>query len=179
MQRPPHSRFIRPELVSGRVSDRVARHAQSAHRSLLAWLKTGMAPRQLAFTLALGFAIGCIPLLGVTTGICALLALVLRLNLPAIQAANWAAMPFQVALLIPFLRLGQWLFPGRSVRLDHGLIVSQIAAAPWRSFVQMSGLFGHALLAWLITAGPALLLMTVLLTPLLHRVSKLQPVAGD
>ena len=44
----------------------------------------------------------------------------------------------------------------------------------------MSGLFEHALLAWLITAGPALLLMTVLLTPLMHRVSRLAAVeAGD
>ena len=43
----------------------------------------------------------------------------------------------------------------------------------------MSGLFGHALLAWLITAGPALLLMTFLLTPVMHRVSRLAPVAAD
>jgi len=72
---------------------------------VLQWLKCGIAPRQLAFTLALGFAIGCIPLLGVTTGICALFAILLRLNMPAIQAANWLAMPLQVVLLIPFLRL--------------------------------------------------------------------------
>src|SRR5580698_10669544 len=88
---------------------------QTAQEKVLEWLQCGMAPRQLAFTLALGFAIGCIPLLGVTTAICALLALVLRLNMPAIQAANWVAMPLQLVLLIPFLRLGQWLFHGHSV----------------------------------------------------------------
>jgi uncharacterized protein (DUF2062 family) len=138
-----------------------------------------MAPRQLAFTLALGFAIGCIPLLGVTTAICALLALVLRLNMPAIQAANWVAMPLQVVLLIPFLRLGQWLFRGQSISFNPVELLSQIEASPWRSLMLMSGLFGHALLAWLITAGPALVLMTVLLTPLMHRVSRLAAVAGN
>ena len=46
-----------------------------AQEKVLEWLQYGMAPRQLAFTLALGFAIGCIPLLGITTAICALLAL--------------------------------------------------------------------------------------------------------
>jgi uncharacterized protein (DUF2062 family) len=150
-----------------------------AQEKVLEWLRCGLAPRQLAFTLALGFAIGCIPLLGVTTVICGLLALVLRLNMPAIQAANWIAMPLQVVLLIPFLRLGQWLFRGQSISFNPKLLAGQIEAAPWHVLVQMSGLFGHALLAWLITAGPALLLMTLLLTPLMHRVSRLAVVAGD
>ena len=156
-------------------------HVQSAQVKLLDWLRSGLAPRQLAFTLALGFAIGCIPLLGVTTGICALLALALRLNMPAIQAANWLAMPFQVLLLIPFLRLGQWLFTNSSLVFNRGQILSQIQAAPWRAAMQMGGLLGHGLLAWLLIAIPALLLLTALLTPLMHQVSKLTAVeaGGD
>jgi uncharacterized protein (DUF2062 family) len=152
---------------------------QIAQKKLMSWLNSGMAPRQLAFTLALGFAIGCIPLLGVTTGICALLALVLRLNMPAIQAANWAAMPVQAVLLIPFLRLGQWLFRGQPVAFNPVQIISQIESAPVHALAEMSGLFARALLAWGLTAGPALLLMTVLLTPLMHRVSKLAAVEAD
>jgi uncharacterized protein (DUF2062 family) len=156
----------------GSLTDR----AQVAQEKVLEWLQCGMAPRQLAFTLALGFAIGCVPLLGVTTGICALLALALRLNMPAIQAANWLAMPLQMVLLVPFLRLGQWLFRGESISFNPQVLFAQIEAAPWHVLVQMSGLFEHALLAWLITAGPALLLMTLLLTPLMHRVSRLAAV---
>ena len=152
---------------------------RSSQEKLMEWLQCGLAPRQLAFTLALGFAIGCIPLLGVTTAICALLALVLRLNMPAIQAANWVAMPLQMMLLIPFLRLGQWLFRGQAMVFDPHVLVNQIVTAPWHSMLQMSGLLGHALLAWLITAGPALVLMTVLLTPLMHRVAKLAAVEAD
>jgi uncharacterized protein (DUF2062 family) len=152
---------------------------QRAQTNLTGWLKSGMAPRQLAFTLALGFAIGCIPLLGVTTAICALVALTLRLNMPVIQAASWVAMPLQFVLLIPFLRLGQWLFPAKAISFNPAQILGEIEAAPWHAFLQMSGLFGHALLAWLITAGPALLLMTFLLTPVMHRVSRLAPVAAD
>ncbi len=138
----------------------------------MGWLKTGIDPRQLAFTLALGFAIGCIPLLGVTTAICALLALILRLNMPAIQAANWVAMPLQVLLLLPFFRLGQWLFPGQTVALTRADLLSRMTTAPLPMLQQMGGLYEHALLAWLITAGPGLLLLTVLLTPLMHRFSR-------
>jgi len=152
---------------------------QAAQEKILEWLQCGLGPRQLAFTLALGFAIGCIPLLGMTTAICALVALTLRLNMPAIQAANWVAMPLQVVLLIPFLRMGQWLFRGESSAFNPTQLLLQIEAAPWRSLLQMSGLFGHAVLAWMITAGPALVLMTVLLTPLMHRISRHAPVAAD
>ena len=150
-----------------------SQRVQQAQERVLEWLKCGMAPRQLAFTLALGFAIGCIPLLGVTTGICALLALVLRLNMPAIQAANWLAMPLQIVLLIPFLRLGQWIFPGSAVSFERAELLARVQASPWQSVVQMGGLFGHATVAWMFAAAPALLLMTLLLTPLMSRVAKL------
>jgi len=154
-------------------AERLRAMQDEAHGRLMAWLKSGLEPRQLAFTLALGFAIGCLPLLGVTTGICAVLAMLFGLNMPAIQAANWLAMPLQVVLLIPFLRLGHWLFPGASLMtLDRSRIVAQVTAAPWHTMEEMGGMFGHALLAWLLTAGPALLVLTLLLTPVLHLVSR-------
>ena len=144
----------------------------AAQEKVVEWLKCGISPRRLAFTLALGFAIGCIPVLGVTTAICALVAMLLGLNMPAIQAANWLAMPLQVVLLIPFLKLGQWLFPASSIVFTRDEMLGRIQAAPWQTVEQMGGLFGHALLAWMITAAPLLLVMTALLTPLMHWVTK-------
>ena len=90
------------------------------------WLRQGISPQRLALTLALGFAIGCIPVIGIPTAVCLVVALSLRLNMPAIQAANYAAMPFQIALIIPFVRLGGWMFsssahPAANVAmLTHG-----------------------------------------------------------
>jgi uncharacterized protein (DUF2062 family) len=156
------------------------RHLDKAKTTALDWLSQGLSPRRLAITLALGFAIGCIPLLGVTTAICTLLALLLRLNMPVIQAANWVAMPLQVVLLIPFLKLGQWLFPGAPVSFDRSVIFARLQSAPWNALVQMSSYFGHALLAWLITAGPAFVVLAVILTLVLGRVPMLAAVeAGD
>ena len=34
------------------------------------WLRQGISPRRLALTLALGFAIGCIPVIGIPTAVC-------------------------------------------------------------------------------------------------------------
>src|ERR1035441_3975205 len=88
----------------------VNRFLDSIKRHAAVWLRQGISPRRLALTLALVLAIGCIPGLGIPTAVCAVLAIALRLNLPAIQAANYAVMPLQLLLIMPFVRLGGWLF---------------------------------------------------------------------
>jgi len=131
------------------------------------WLRKGISPRRLALTLALGFAIGCIPVVGVPTVLCAALALALRLNLPAIQAANYAAMPLQLLLIVPFVRMGGWLFqPGP--RLAFAAVPLHLSPLAFAS--QIGGITGYALLAWMLVAGPAILLMTLTLTGVLRRI---------
>lgn len=132
------------------------------------WLRQGISPRRLALTLALGFAIGCVPVLGIPTVLCAALALALRLNVPAIQAANYAAMPLQLLLMVPFVRLGGWLFDVGPIRAAGASGLLHTPPAELAS--QLTGLFGHALIAWLLIAFPAVILLTLVLTPLLRHV---------
>jgi uncharacterized protein (DUF2062 family) len=148
----------------------------AAKRNAMLWLSQGISPRRLALTLALGFAVGCIPLVGLPTVLCAALALALRLNLPAIQVANYVAMPLQLALIVPFVRLGRWLVPPHNgpafdpQALLH-LPVFNLAAHLASS---MGGLAAQALLAWLLVAVPAVVLMTVALTRMLRRIPALE-----
>jgi len=69
-------------------------------------ISSGESASRTAWTVALGFAVGMFPLLGVTTITCAIIARVLRLKQTAIQFGNYAALPFQILLIVPFLRLG-------------------------------------------------------------------------
>jgi len=148
----------------------------AAKRTAIFWLSQGISPLRLAVTLALGFAVGCIPVIGIPTVLCAGLALALRLNLPAIQVANYAAMPLQLALIVPFVRLGGWLVstpahPARSLvplALEHFSAVNLAARA--------SGMAGEALLAWLLAAIPAVLFMTLALNLMLRRIPVLKNV---
>jgi len=135
------------------------------------WLRQGTSPPQLALTLALGFAIGCIPVVGIPTALCAGLALALRLNLPAIQAANYAVMPLQLALIVPFVRLGRWLFSfGPRDPLAAG---AMLHASPKLLAMQMGGMAGQALLAWLLVAVPMVAVTTAILTVVLRKVPAL------
>jgi uncharacterized protein (DUF2062 family) len=144
------------------------RFTAAAKRNATLWLGQGISPRRLALTLALGFAIGCIPVIGIPTVLCATIALALRLNLPAIQAANYAAMPLQLALIVPFMRLGRWLVPAEPTRftLPHSLLQLRVFDVA----TLVSRMAGQALLAWLLVAIPAVALMTASLTLMLRRI---------
>jgi hypothetical protein len=142
------------------------------------WLRQGISPPRLAFTLALGFVLGCIPVIGIPTALCAMLALAFRLNQPAIQAANYSAMPFQLALVVPFVRLGGKLVPANLhstmdlAALSHSPM-QLLSHAPVELMTQFTMLACQALLAWLLLAIPVVLLLTVPLTMLLRRIPAL------
>jgi uncharacterized protein (DUF2062 family) len=135
------------------------------------WLCQGISPQRLALTLALGFAIGCFPVVGIPTALCAVLALALRLNLPIIQAANYVVMPLQLFLMVPFVRLGERILAsGHYQSAKAGVLLH---ASPDTVLSNLSSLAAHAMLAWLLIAIPAVALMTIMLTLVLRRVPAL------
>ena len=73
--------------------------------------RQGLTPHQLALTIALGVAVGIVPLVWGATPLCALLAYRFRLNQVAIQAVNYLVYPLQIALFLPFYALGAAIFP--------------------------------------------------------------------
>lgn len=146
------------------------------------WLRQGISPRRLALTLALGAAVGCMPVMGLTTALCVVLAFALKLNLPAIQTANYAVMPLQLILIVPFVRLGKWLAPWGPQQSGNLRALMHLSPAnlawnnlAWHSLAwQMTGFAGQALLAWAVVAIPAVVLLTATLTLVFKRVPALQ-----
>jgi uncharacterized protein (DUF2062 family) len=136
----------------------------AAKRNLALWLRQGISPSRLALTLALGFAIGCIPLLGTPTILCIALAVGLRLNFPVIQAANCIATPLQLILIVPFMRMGNWLL------MAAGPAHQPVFHAMPSIVAEIGGLAGQAFLAWLLVAIPTVALLTAALTRMLRRI---------
>ncbi len=145
--------------------DRVPRLAGFGQRlaaRLKEVLQSGITPEKLALTVALGIALGLMPVLWGTSLFCALLAGVCGLNQGAIQAVNYLCYPLQIALFIPFCRLGESLFPwGPKVSAAvlghalHGHLGSTISLICWASLRGVG--------AWLVTAPPLLLALYPLL----------------
>jgi len=76
---------------------------------LLGLLSQGVSPNRLALCVAIGIVVGNIPILGTSTALCTVVALAFRLNLPAIQLVQAAMAPTQLLLIIPYVRLGEWI----------------------------------------------------------------------
>lgn len=115
-------------------------------------LTQGLAPGRLALALAIGGVLAVNPFLGTTTLGCLALGALLRLNQPALQIANLIAVPFQLVLIVPWVRAGEWLYGAAPMPVNPAVLVAEFAAGPGR-FVERFGLTGlHAASAWLLAA---------------------------
>jgi len=138
-------------------------------RPLLDLLRQGVTPEKIALSVALGAALGVFPALGWTTTLCAIAALVLRLNLPAIQIVNYFMYPLQLALLLPFFRLGEKLFGARHMPLSISQIFQLIHNGVWNAIRFLWTTTWHAIVVWTILAPVFVAIAYALLTPLLRR----------
>jgi uncharacterized protein (DUF2062 family) len=136
-------------------------------RLIAALLSEGITPHKIALTVALGVWLGATPVLGTTTVLCALAAVVLRLNLPLIQLMNFLAYPLQLLLLIPFIQAGQWLFHAPPLPFTLAELTALLRTGFWHS-LNMLWLYSlHGLVAWLVFGGAVALLIYLGLRPVL------------
>ena len=143
--------------------------AELSHHSLTArllhLLRQGLTPGKLALSLALGAGLSCFPVFGTTTVLCTVVALVFRLNLPAIQVGNYLALPLQLGLFIPFLRLGERIFHANHFPLKPDQLLAMARTTPDKTARILVTAQGHAIIGWLIVAPAIVLLLTLLLRP--------------
>lgn len=141
---------------------------------VLAQMTQGVTPEKIALTVALGAVISVFPIFGVTTALCALTALVFRLNQPIIQAVNYIICPLQLVLLIPFCRGGEQLLGRTPVPLSVTLLFERSKA----DFTKFVGDFGMVavggVLVWAVVAPLAIAIIYFSTKPTLrglaHRV---------
>lgn len=141
-------------------------------RPLLELLRQGATPEKLALSIALGAVFGLLPAIGCNTTLCALIALIWRLNLPAIQLVNYFLYPLQIALLIPFFRLGEKLFRAPHLPLSVSQIYAFAHANLWGAIQLLWTTTWHAMVAWALLAPFAAALLYLLLVPAFRRVLK-------
>ena len=138
---------------------------------IVALLTQGITPEKIALSLAFGIVLGIFPVLGSTTILCAVAALIFRLNLPAIQLVNYLIYPLQLFFLLPFIRLGEMLFRAAPLQLSLAQMLA-MARADMPHAVATLWLAGvHAMSAWLLIGPPATLLLYFLLSRALRQVA--------
>lgn len=137
---------------------------------IVALLRQGITPEKIALGMAVGVVIGIFPVIGSTTLLCTIAALLLRLNLPAIQLVNYLVYPLQIALLIPFFQFGAYLFGVEPLPLSASQLVAMFKADLWDTIRQLWDTTLRAIVAWSLICLPAVAGLYFSLRPLLRAV---------
>jgi len=132
-------------------------------------LQQGVTPERMALSLTLGVVLGIFPVLGTTTVLCAVAAVVLKLNLPAIQIVNYFLYPVQIALLIPFFRLGELVFRAPHFPVSVAQIREMAHVSVWNTVQRLWTTTWHAIVVWGLLAPVAAGIFYCLLKPVLRR----------
>jgi uncharacterized protein (DUF2062 family) len=146
---------------------------------IVALLTQGITPEKIALSLAFGVVLGIFPVLGSTTVLCAVAALIFQLNLPAIQFVNYLIYPVQLLLLVPFIRMGEALFRVAPLPLSLTQILAMVRTDLPHAISTLWLAEVHAMSAWLLIGSPAIFLIYFLLSRALRRVAASYRPDGD
>jgi uncharacterized protein (DUF2062 family) len=143
-------------------------------RPIVQLLTQGITPEKIALSLAFGFMLGIFPVLGTTSLLCLIAAMLFRLNLPAVQLVNVLVNPLWFALLIPFIRLGEWLFgvPPLAMTASQILALSHTNLLHSISVLWLTAL--RAAAAWLLVGPVGIIVLYLILLPMIRRLARLQ-----
>ena len=134
-------------------------------------LRQGVTPKKVALSMAFGITLGIFPVIGATTLLCLIAALLLRLNLIAIQAFNWLVYPVQILLLIPFFKLGDYLFRSELLSLTARELIHMFRTDFFKTMYLLWWSIFHAVVVWIFIAPPLVLGLYVIFVPLVKKMS--------
>ena len=113
-----------------------------------AQLVQGTSQSDCAQAIALAITIGLFPILGFSTLIITAIIYFRRLNQPIAQLFNWICGPIKLALIIPFIRVGEYLFGADRFVLNLGELSRQFYENSWATLSEFAWTFLHAIAGW-------------------------------
>jgi uncharacterized protein (DUF2062 family) len=141
---------------------------------IMAQFVQGVTPQKMALSIGLGFS------LGVTTALCAIAAVRLKLNQPVIQLVNWLAYPLQLAWLLIFVRIGEWMMHVPQISFSLPELLQKFHESPPQFFQEFGMATLHGVAAWLFIAPFLTAIIFSLLLPPLKKLAGLRtPLAGS
>ncbi len=128
------------------------RIVQKVKETVTGALKQGWTPDEVCWSTAWGWTVGLFPIYGVTTVTLGVVGMVWKLNHSILQAFNYLVSPLKVALIIPYIRLGEWMFRTENpFRLSLAEFIRRFQAAPMETLGEFAMTFVHAIAGWAIT----------------------------
>lgn len=124
--------------------------------------KQGLTPKELSQSIIVSALISIIPILGVSTFMITTVSLKSKLNLPVMIALSYLMWPIQILMIIPFIRIGQFIFAVPQNHHTLAEIISSFQESFFGTLRQLSLelLFGFG--GWVMTAVPVAIVLYLL-----------------
>lgn len=113
-----------------------------------------MSPEKMALTCALGVVVGILPIWGVTTFICLLIAPVFRINIVMLQLVHYFVYPLQLLLIIPFIKVGTFLFGVNPMPYALTELISRFKIDFWGELKQVGFAIALGVGVWAVVSVP-------------------------
>jgi uncharacterized protein (DUF2062 family) len=113
-----------------------------------------MSPEKMALTCALGVVVGILPIWGVTTFICLLIAPVFRINIVMLQLVHYFVYPLQLLLIIPFIKVGTFLFGVNPMPYALTELISMFKIDFWGELKQVGFAIALGVGVWAVVSVP-------------------------
>jgi uncharacterized protein (DUF2062 family) len=135
------------------------------------FLQQGATPHALAMSTTVGLLLGLFPVVGVTTFAMSVLTVRFSLNLPLMLGVSYLIYPFQLLLIIPFIRLGERIVGAPTLPLSFSSLKYGLLNDLPGTLSELGVANLHAVLAWLLVAFPTGFLLYHVLRPVFHRLA--------
>lgn len=134
---------------------------------ILKQLTQGISADKIAWTIAVGCALGIFPIMGTTSLVCFAAASYWKLNQPVIQVVCHTLWAAHLALILPFIKLGQWIHGADPITASIPTLLKEFFASP-SQFAQDYWLAAwHGVVAWVLVAIPLVFIVRAITLPLL------------
>jgi hypothetical protein len=135
------------------------------------FLEMGLTPDAVALGVSVGIVVGVFPFLGLTTLLAAVIVLILRLNMPLVQAVNYLMAPIHILMIVPWIRAGEYVFGRARGPLTAKETIFLIQHKPWIALEAIWWDILRAVGAWCLAAPFLILIFYWILKPISHRIA--------
>jgi uncharacterized protein (DUF2062 family) len=131
--------------------------AKNLKDRMLAALKQGLTPHEIALAVAMGVVAGSFPFPLVPTLLCLLLPIILKLNVPLSQLVSYAVLIIWIPLTVLYIRIGEYLL-GAPPLVHPVAAIRQMAGSAALLEASLLKWLGQGALGWMVS-GPVLFIL--------------------
>ncbi len=136
--------------------------------------KEGFSSEKLALSVSIGIIGGTFPIIGLASFVCLLLTIIFKQNLVIVQLTNYLVYPLQIVLLLPLLRIGNSVLASNHIALTLDQVVLAFKIGILHGINELGIILLYGALAWVVVAGPALLILYIIFLVFFKRVKQIK-----